>query len=415
MSYFENVNIAAQDSPTIDAFARLRVSEPRTLFDSKQISGPNSPFWDLSLSGTATSAYSQDDARTRLSVTTSGDRAIRRTITYHNYQPGKSQLMFITFKGSQDTNVSKQIGLFDNLNGIIFEINGSTKNFKIRKAGSDTETVEQANWNNDKFDGTGPSGVTLDLNQAQILYIDYEWLGVGRVRCGFVIDGIPYVAHSFNHANISGFPSVYMSTPNLPINYEIISTGGSGYLDSICSTVISEGGVDDTGITFSVNVGANTANSYNITTPGRIKPVILMRLRNGLLAGDDGYDRTSVKVDVEKVNIMCSTGANYLWQIHGNVTIDETVPLVWQVADPRSAIEYALCSTTGANNLFTNSGTVYDSGYSSNNQDSVPTLIKSTLSLGKRIDGTRIVGALSIGHLAGNETYWPAITWREFL
>ena len=78
-----------------------------------------------------------------------------------------------------------------------------------------------------------------------------QWLGVGRVRVGFNINGVIYYAHYFNNANNLG--SVYMSTPNLPVRYEVSSTGGSVTLDQICCTVQSEGGNSQMGTIRSIN------------------------------------------------------------------------------------------------------------------------------------------------------------------
>jgi hypothetical protein len=104
----------------------------------------------------------------------------------------------------------------------------------------------------DKFDGTGQSSQTLDtashtgrlnLDKANLFWVDMEWLGVGDVRCGFLVDGTLYPAHTFHHDNLSN--GVYMTTAVLPIRYEIenlTTTASSSTLKQICSTVISEGG-----------------------------------------------------------------------------------------------------------------------------------------------------------------------------
>ena len=117
--------------------------------------------------------------------------------------------------------------------GIFFEADGDVS-WNICKNGTITESVPQSAWNVDPLDGTGASGITLNLSAAQIAIIDYQWLGVGRVRTGFVIDGLPYYVHYFNHSNNPTFKSVYMSTPNLPIRYDIQTDGtNAGSLDHI--------------------------------------------------------------------------------------------------------------------------------------------------------------------------------------
>ena len=97
------------------------------------------------------------------------------------------------------------------------------------------------------MDGSGdtsnPSGYELDLTKAQILWSDFEWLGVGTVRIGFVINGQFIPVHAFHHSNL--ITSTYMKTATLPCRLEIENTdatSGASQLKQICSTVISEEG-----------------------------------------------------------------------------------------------------------------------------------------------------------------------------
>lgn len=254
-----NFKVAIQeygDTAAIDAFARLRISEPYTIFDSKQLHDKQPLFWDEEINASGTSNHSSVDACTVMTVTASAsDSVIRQTKQRFNYQPGKSQFVLMTFHSTQDPSITCRIGLFDGTsanhltpnNGIFFLCNNEVS-WNIAKNGTITETALQADWNIDPMDGSGPSGYILDLDATQILLLDFEWLGVGRVRCGFVFNGIPYYVHQFVHANDPTFTTVYMSTPNLPLRYDIQSDGTSaGALDHICSTVMSEGGLEKTG------------------------------------------------------------------------------------------------------------------------------------------------------------------------
>ena len=230
-----------------DAFGRLRMSAPFTLFDSKNRYQADPQFAE-SLTAGASSNYSSVNASVTLALdgTTAPQSAVRQTYRVFPYQPGKSLLVFATFSmGPAVGAVDTKIGYFDGTNGVYFRRSGSSLLFEIMKNGSVNESVAQASWNGDKMDGTGVSGVTLNPTKTQILYIDFEWLGVGTVRCGFVQDGKLYVCHSFHHANIA--TSVYMTTATLPVRYEITDSTGSGVssnLQQICSTVISEGGYE---------------------------------------------------------------------------------------------------------------------------------------------------------------------------
>lgn len=235
---------------TVDAFGRLRTSSPFTLFDSQNRYQKDPQFSESTVNG-ASITYDSNASTVLMSAdTTSGSKAVRQSFRVFPYQPGKSLEVFATFvMAATQTNLRQRVGYFNTDNGLFFQVNNTTKSFVLRTntsgTPSDARTVNQADWNGDKLDGTGASGFTLDQTKAQILYMDFEWLGVGSVRCGFVINGQIIICHTFNNAN--DLDKVYMTTAILPIRYEIeataaIATGAT--MKQICSTVISEGGYE---------------------------------------------------------------------------------------------------------------------------------------------------------------------------
>jgi len=230
----------------VDAFGRLRVSEPYTLFDG-QARYARDPAFDYVTTGSGTAVWQSNKSATNLSVTTAVGTVVSQTFRSFPYQPGKSLLTLQTFTMAANTSgagVTQRVGYFNTANGIYLQQAGNVVSLNIRSAsGSGNQQALQTNWNVDKFDGSGPSGAVLDLTKTQIFWIDIEWLGVGSVRCGFVIDGAFCTAHIFNNANIQSF--VYMTTAILPLRFEISTTGVStsaATLQQICSSVISEGG-----------------------------------------------------------------------------------------------------------------------------------------------------------------------------
>jgi hypothetical protein len=229
-----------------DAFNRLRISSPTVLFDSQLQYGLNEETWYQKKSTSATITHLTSEASVQLTVPANNLTAIRQTREYFRYQPGKSQLVLLTFgSGESQTGVNKFIGYGDGNNGIFFKSDGDGYYFVKRSNTSGvivTTNVSQVAWNIDKMDGTGPSRYTLDFSKVQILIMDLEWLGVGRVRCGFVVDGQIVYAHEFLQANVG--TEVYMKTANLPVRYEIQSTAAtsSATLKQICASVMSEGG-----------------------------------------------------------------------------------------------------------------------------------------------------------------------------
>lgn len=322
------------DSSNVDAFGRLRVSEPTTLLDAKFLYNKLPLVFDEKLNGSASSTLSAEDAMVVMRTSANGDYAIRQTKYHFNYQPGKSIQAFFTGYVPQEANVTKRIGLFYALSahphepqgGIYFEITGNdiTCNTIKTRGTQRTTSISRNNWNVDKFDGSGPSGLTMELSAAQIFVIDYEWLSLGRVRFGFMLNGKTYYAHYINHLN--GLDRPYITSPNLPVSYSIKQTGtGSGVMHHICSTVMIEGGEELIGKPLSVNSSLIT----NIGT-ANYEPLLAIRLKQG------GLDTATVLKSVEVLN---TGSAPAIYTVYLNPTIIGGT-LTWNDLD-NSSIQWA--------------------------------------------------------------------------
>lgn len=255
-----------------DAFGRTRISAPFTLFDS-QNRYLNGNQFAQKLTGSGTFTYEANASSFTMAVTAAnGDSVISQCRTVQVYQPGKSLLVLNTFAmGTLQAGCRQRVGYFTSGDGIYFEADGEDLYMVIRSSvtGSPVNSrIAQANWNQDPMDGSGPSGITLDPTKTQIFWCDIEWLGVGSVRAGFVINGIFYICHVFNHANTE--TNVYMTTATLNCRYEITNTAataGAVTMRQICSTVISEGGYNP--IT-TIQYVSNGTTPYKVPT-GNVK------------------------------------------------------------------------------------------------------------------------------------------------
>lgn len=327
-----------------DAFGRLRVSEPLTLFDSFHRYQDNGKF-ATSTSGTANTQYQVNESVVELNVgTTSGDKCYRESKRVFAYQPGKSLLIMNTFvMNAQKANLRQRVGYFNSQNGIFFENDGTDNYIVLRSytSGSVNETrVAQANWNIDKFDGRGqssqsghPDRGSLDITKSNILWIDVEWLGVGDVRCGFVVDGLMVPAHIFHNDNLN--TTTYMTTAILPVRYEIENTGttaSASKMKQICSTVVSEGGYTLEGKSRSISIPIATPK--DLPTAGTFTPVLSIRLK------DSFKDAIAILKDVEFFGVTNNTSYRYKIIIGGELT-----GASWTSASADSSIEYDIAAT----------------------------------------------------------------------
>lgn len=305
------------DTGNIDAFSRLRVSEVETLFDSQQEYGLPVYSWNsVTANGGAVAHQSARSSSFLNTTTASGSRALIQSRTYFRYQPGKSQFVLLTgVFGNVSTNNVHRAGQFDDANGVFLQITSAGPSLVRRTSTSGSvvdNTVLQAAWNVDPMNGSGPSGVTLDFSKTQILVIDYQWLGVGRIRVGFDVDGVLYYVHYFKHANILSV--VYSQTPNLPIRYENLNTGAAAAgstLEAICSSVMSEGGFqNDSGVTRSSSTAITT---YSVSTT--LVPILC--IRPALLFGGK---TNRARIIIESLEVSASAGARWVLNYYGAPT-----------------------------------------------------------------------------------------------
>lgn len=383
----------------LDAFGRLKVSTPVTLFDSKQIFDDQSLFFDdQQTSGSGTSStYNTNEASVSISVSanTAGKR-VRQTFQRFNYKPGKAlNMVFTANLSTPQSGITANVGYFDDDNGIYFSSENG-KIYIVRRSKTSgivqNEKVLSSDWNGDPCDGTGPSGLNIDPTKCQIMFIDIEWLGVGRVRCGFFYKGSPVIAHTFYHAN--EIKKVYMSTPNLPIRYEIENdgTGPASTLLHICSSVNSEGTTEKTGVLRHADSG-----SIGSLSSGTKYAVIGIRLKSGFIG---------LNTLIENIS-MLATSTNDI--AHWELIFNPTVAGTFTYSDvSESGVQIA----TGANTNTVTGGYELDGGYFTN---ALPTtaVVPNALSLGSAIDGTVDEIVLCCVPITNNITVQGSLTWRE--
>ena len=356
-------NRVGPSNPTgmaVDAFGRARGSQPVTLADYFNRYQINEGFVSSNNAGSRVDYHANTSSVRMFVKTGSGQKVVRETTRVFAYQPGKSLQLFNTFvMNPAKTGLRQRVGYFNDENGVFVEKANSAIRFAIRSKITGTVTdnyAEKANWNYDRLDGTGPSGLTLDLDKAQIFFTDIEWLGVGSVRCGFVINGQLIHCHSFHHANID--TDAYMTTAILPVRYEIENIGATAstsVMKQICTSVISEGGYELRGR--NRTIGTDITTTRDMPTKGVFYPIVAIRLKA------DRLDAIAVPKNINLIGVGNSTRIK--WRLYQGATI---AGATWVSVAADSAVEY------NSNNSATMSGgTVLNSGLLSITNQSVST------------------------------------------
>jgi len=382
-----------------DAFGRLRVSNPYTLFDGGLRYFDNSYKWDQVDTGAVSSSFLPNESSILMNATGAGS-AIRQTKQVFSYQPGKSLLVLLTFVMNNPTaGVTQRAGYFGAENGVYFEVAGTTKNLVIRKytSGSVDDTTEkfpQSLWNGDKLDGTGASGITLDVTKAQIFWTDIEWLGVGTVRCGFVINGQFIVCHSFHHANILN--KVYMTSATLPLRYELISTGPAAAMRAICSTVMSEGGHSNRSFTRAIGT-ALTGKNLSQTV---YRPLVCLRMKSTAL------DSIVVPTAFDVYGLQL---AAFAYRVILNPTLTDAS---WTSADTDSTVEYDLSATALSGGKVITQGIFVGSNKGGSAQVT-SNEIDFSQQLGRTIAGVSDIWCLAALATTNNDDAVGIVNWQE--
>jgi hypothetical protein len=414
--------VTLADTVQLDAFGRLRVSEALTLFDSQQEYGLDTrTTWDATANGTLSTASSNGsvtngsnsvgptNANTRLTPITvsgtSGHYAVLQSRQYVRYIPGKSHLIFVTgiFSPGTVANTDARVGYFDSANGIFLKVTNGVAGVVRRTSTSgsavDTEVLQSA-WNIDKMDGTGVSGITLDLTKTQILFIQAQWLGVGRVVVGFDIDGVLMPVHQFLNANTLAVP--YTQSFNLPVRLELRNTGAStgATIQFVCCSVQSEGGSEARGFPFSA---PPTITTTAVTTR---RPVLSIRPKAT-------YNSRTNRAHIEDlVFTLRATNNDSMYEVVVGGTLTGAA---FASADTNSTAEYDTTATAIANGVTIISGFVISGSGSNAGVTSRDTDIRNPLVLSQidALTANQINVSIVCTSFSGTSNITALANWHE--
>lgn len=380
---------------------RLKVSNPEVIFFNTFQYGIETDVWDTGTSNGGTATFDASTSSIDMAVTsTLNSECIRQTLNVQRYVPGRSsELTFAVRLTTPVSGIRRRFGLFDGNDGVYFEDNGGDYACVIINSDGATPTITRiarANWNGDKLDGAGISGITADAEAQQIVSFDYEWYGAGQVIISFIINGERHVVHTFNTGNI--LPTPWCKTPFLPIRCEIKNIGsasGTHHLYQGSNSLVIEGdsirlGTPQNALTPLTGVTLTTANTFYPVLSIRLKPTTLGAVALPASFQASSLDNTSV-----------------FYKIIRNATLNGT----WVDQPDTNAFTQYNVTATGA----IADGIVLDSGYVGSGNTAVINLNQSgNYQIGRSALGTvSDTFTVAIAAANANKAGIAALTWIE--
>jgi len=367
--------------------------------------GKDTRIWDEKVTGTASSTHEPYLGMVRLEVgSDAGDEVIRQTKRVQRYIPGRQSEVSITaIFGTPTTGVRRRFGLFDENDGAYFEDGGDGTYYVVCRrntAGGVVEArVARENWNVDKLDGTGPTGIVAVTNNIQLMVIEYEWYGAGQVEFNFVIGNNKIPVHQFNHANVIG--TTWASTATLPIRIELTNvTGAAG--------------------THTFYQGSHSFSTEGTTTLlGRQRSISSAITGKTLINSNTFYPIVAIRLKSDSLNSVI------IPDVFSGATLDNTSVFIrvledvtltggtWVSYSAESPIEYNITATS-----FTG-GEIVDTKFISSGNMGESTLFpersitqiqrKTTTTLGD----TSTVFLIAIASTGSNKSGWASLGWIE--
>ena len=342
-SLFEVYNIAdhwgnqTDWRPQFSNNNRLKISPFQTVFFNTFQYGKETDVWDERVVGVGTATHNTTSSDIVIQVgSTAGSKVIRQTKNVMRYIPGRGSTLTFAIRLEQpQVGIRRRFGLFDENDGVYFEDNGGTYSYVIRSStsGITTETrVTRENWNGEKFDGNGYTGVTADPTKQQMISFNYEWYGAGTVDVAWLMKGETIKSHTFDNSNTND--KVWCSTPFLPIRVEIeniTGVAGTHYLYQGSNSLLQEGEPEKLGTLLSIT---NPITGTTMASANTFYPIISIRLKSNEL---------SAVMLLRSLQAATNDNTNVYWKLIENATLTGGT---WvDHPDPNSFMQYNITQT----------------------------------------------------------------------
>lgn len=385
---------------------RIKVSSYEITDFAAYTNGKDADIWDELITGTGSSTYDQYQSMVLLEVGgTAGDSVIRQTKRVQRYIPGRQSEVSMVFRWFPvATGVRRRLGLFDELDGVYFEDGGDGSFYVVIRRNTadgpvDTR-VARADWNVDRLDGTGPSGIIANPNAIQQVSIEYEWYGAGQVEFNFIINNNKYPVHQFNHANIVEY--TWAASASLPIRVELTNVTGESagphYFWQGSHSFSTEGTTTLLGRQKAI---ANPLTGYTLSAANIFYPVVAIRLKTNAL-------RSVVVPDFYTGATLDNTNV-FVRVIEGTTVTGGT----WIDYDSESSVQYNITGTA------LSGGTILDTVFvSATNQGNIYKLPERGITQLNRqttttLSDTASTFVIAIAATNANKDGWASLGWIE--
>ena len=412
--HYQRVFTRGDDGPGNDSMGRLRTAHPTMLFGI-QNEYPNPVLWEAQATGTGTYEIRTAEASLRFSTggTLTGAAMTSQTRAYMRYPLGRSLLIRMGFvMSAPQTNGVVEFGYNDIDDGIFLQRSGTAVAFVFRTSvtGSPVDTtIPQASWNIDPLNGTGDSGITLDLTKAQILVIDVQHLGIGRVRIGFSMGGQIIYCHEILNQQDSTTAS--WSTGSLPLRLKVWNNGAAGgivTIDPISVVVMVEGGhPPDEGDESHIRWSKNSGNT-GIVLSETMKPVLSIRAASKYGGTANGTIENHGWILPTQTSVAVLANGHSYFEVVKNATLTNAN---WTAVDATSLADYDVSADGMSGGVVISSGYILGDDVGEMSDDNGWGVI-SRLVYGK-LTSTADSLTISARTLTGAGTAYGVMSWAE--
>lgn len=367
--------------------------------------GKDTRIWDEKVTGTASATHEPYLGMVRLQVGSSaGDQVIRQTKRVQRYIPGRqNEVSMAAIFGTPTTGIRRRFGLFDERDGAFFEDGGDGTYYVVCRRNTASGPVEtrvaRENWNVDKLDGTGPTGIVANPENIQLMVIEYEWYGAGQVEFNFVIGNNKIPVHQFNHAN--EIPNTWSSTAALPVRIELTNVAGTAGTHTFYQGSHSFSTEGTTTLLGRQRNISSAITGKSLSSSLTFYPIVAIRMKSSELNSliiPDAY--TGATLDNTSVFIKVIEGAT----ITGGT---------WVSYSDESPVEYNITATS-----FTGGDTVDTSYVSAGNMGVQFSFPDRTITQLQRLTTTNLADTsstflIAIASTGSNKSGWGSLGWIE--